>query len=190
VLDEAKLSDLQTLFADDLQGSHNPLVNLNPPSAVIIPGPKVMTSKVMRKCIFQSRSQRSFMTTFLLPLSEDVFFHCTLAGNDVETKASAVAEDKTIIEIKEGPNGEIQMKGVKIGVTNVDIQVSGSSYTFTGILVKKKVEVFIYTYRLGKTHPTQRGVDEWGASRAQVWSIFLTSSFLNLKQSLRHPFAA
>lgn len=81
-----------------------------------------------------------FHDNFSLPLSEDVFFRCSLAGNDVETKASAVAEDKTIIEIKEGPNGVIQMKGLEIGTTNIDIQVSGSSYTFTGILVEKTSE--------------------------------------------------
>lgn len=43
VLDGAKLSDLQTLFADDLQVSYNPLGSLTTPSAVIVPGPKVMT---------------------------------------------------------------------------------------------------------------------------------------------------
>jgi hypothetical protein len=43
VLDGAKLSDLQTLFADDLQVSHNPMGSLTTPSAVIVPGPKVMT---------------------------------------------------------------------------------------------------------------------------------------------------
>jgi len=43
VLDGANLSDLQTLFADDLQVSHNPLGSLTTPSAVIVPGPKVMT---------------------------------------------------------------------------------------------------------------------------------------------------
>jgi hypothetical protein len=43
VLDGAKLSDLQTLFADDLQVSHNPLGSLTTASAVIVPGPKVMT---------------------------------------------------------------------------------------------------------------------------------------------------
>ena len=43
VLDGARLSDLQTLFADDLQVSHNPLGSLTTPSAVIIPGTKVMT---------------------------------------------------------------------------------------------------------------------------------------------------
>ncbi len=43
VLDGAKLSDLQTLFADDLQVSHNPMGSLTTPSAVIVQGPKVMT---------------------------------------------------------------------------------------------------------------------------------------------------
>jgi superfamily II DNA or RNA helicase len=43
VLDGAKLSDLQTLFADDLQVSHNPLGSLTTPSAVILPGTKIMT---------------------------------------------------------------------------------------------------------------------------------------------------
>jgi hypothetical protein len=43
VLEGAKLSDLQTLFADNLQVSHNPLGSMTIPSAVIVPGPKVMT---------------------------------------------------------------------------------------------------------------------------------------------------
>jgi hypothetical protein len=43
VLDGAKLSDLQTLFADDLQVSHNPMGSLTTPSAVIVSRPKVMT---------------------------------------------------------------------------------------------------------------------------------------------------
>jgi hypothetical protein len=43
VLDGARLTDLQTLFADDLQVSHNPLGSLTIPSAVIVPGPRVMT---------------------------------------------------------------------------------------------------------------------------------------------------
>ena len=43
VLDGAKLPDLQTLFADDLQVSHNPMGSLTMPSAVIVPGPKVLT---------------------------------------------------------------------------------------------------------------------------------------------------
>ncbi|MEN4012195.1 MAG: hypothetical protein ROW48_09200 [Bellilinea sp.] len=43
VLDGAKLPDLQTLFADDLQVSHNPLGSLTTQSAVIVPSPKVMT---------------------------------------------------------------------------------------------------------------------------------------------------
>lgn len=79
-----------------------------------------------------------FQENFSLPLLEDTFFRCTLADNDAEIKASAVAEDKTIIEIKEGPNGAIQMKGLKLGTTNVEIHVSEFSYTFTGILVEEK----------------------------------------------------
>lgn len=43
VLDGAKLPDLQTLFADDLQVSHNPMGSLTTPSAVIVPVPKVLT---------------------------------------------------------------------------------------------------------------------------------------------------
>ena len=43
VLDGAKLTDLQTLFADDLQVSHNPMGSLTTPSAIIVPSPKVMT---------------------------------------------------------------------------------------------------------------------------------------------------
>ena len=43
MLEGAKLSDLQTLFADDLQVSHNPMGSLTTPSAAIIPGPKVTT---------------------------------------------------------------------------------------------------------------------------------------------------
>ena len=43
MLKGAKLFDLQTLFADDLQVSHNPMGSLTTPSAVIVPGPKVMT---------------------------------------------------------------------------------------------------------------------------------------------------
>ena len=42
VLDGAKLPDLQTLFADDLQVSHNPMGSLTIPSATIVPGPKVL----------------------------------------------------------------------------------------------------------------------------------------------------
>ena len=42
VLDGVRLSDLQTLFADDLQVSHNPMRSLTTPSAVIMPSPKVM----------------------------------------------------------------------------------------------------------------------------------------------------
>ena len=43
VLDGAKLPDLQTLFADDLQVSHNPMGSLTTPSATIAPGPKVLS---------------------------------------------------------------------------------------------------------------------------------------------------
>ncbi|HML39400.1 MAG TPA: DUF6094 domain-containing protein [Bellilinea sp.] len=43
VLDGAKLPDLQTLFADDLQVSHNPMGSLTAPSAAIVPGSKMMT---------------------------------------------------------------------------------------------------------------------------------------------------
>lgn len=43
VLDGAKLPDLQTLFADDLQVSHNPMGSLTIPSAVIVPSPKLLT---------------------------------------------------------------------------------------------------------------------------------------------------
>ena len=43
VLDGAKLPDLQTLFADDLQVSHNPMGSLTTPSAAITPGPKVLS---------------------------------------------------------------------------------------------------------------------------------------------------
>jgi len=41
VLEGAKLSDLQTLFADDLQVSHNPMGSLTAPSAVIVSGTTV-----------------------------------------------------------------------------------------------------------------------------------------------------
>ena len=43
VLDGAKLPDLQTLFADDMQVSHNPMGSLTTQSAAIVPGPKVLT---------------------------------------------------------------------------------------------------------------------------------------------------
>jgi hypothetical protein len=43
VLDGAKLPDLQTLFADDLQVSHNPMGSMTAPSAVLLTGyPKTM----------------------------------------------------------------------------------------------------------------------------------------------------
>jgi hypothetical protein len=60
VLEGAKLSDLQTLFADDLQLSHNPLGSLTVPSAVIVPGPKVMTwdDWVTHKIVVVRRTRR------------------------------------------------------------------------------------------------------------------------------------
>jgi len=60
VLEGAKLSDLQTLFADDLQVSHNPMGSLTTPSAVIIPGPKVMTwdDWVSQKTVVVRRTRR------------------------------------------------------------------------------------------------------------------------------------
>ncbi|GAP21878.1 DUF6094 domain-containing protein [Leptolinea tardivitalis] len=60
VLDGAKLSDLQTLFADDLQVSHNPMGSLTTPSAVIITGPKVMTwdDWVSQKTVVVRRTRR------------------------------------------------------------------------------------------------------------------------------------
>jgi hypothetical protein len=63
VLDGAKLSDLQTLFADDLQVSHNPMSSLTTPSAVIVPGPKVMTwdDWVTTKAVIVRRMRRKEM---------------------------------------------------------------------------------------------------------------------------------
>ena len=60
VLDGAKLSDLQTLFADDLQVSHNPMGSLTTPSAMIVPGPKVMTwdDWVSQKTVVVRRTKR------------------------------------------------------------------------------------------------------------------------------------
>ncbi|MAT45442.1 MAG: hypothetical protein CL609_24200 [Anaerolineaceae bacterium] len=60
VLDGAKLSDLQTLFADDLQVSHNPLGSLTLPSAVIVPGTKTLTwdEWINQKTIVLSRPKR------------------------------------------------------------------------------------------------------------------------------------
>lgn len=43
VLDGAQLADLQSLFADEMRLSHDPLGSLVLPSAAIAPGPKVMT---------------------------------------------------------------------------------------------------------------------------------------------------
>ncbi len=60
VLDGAKLSDLQTLFADDLQVSHNPMGSLTKPSAAIVPSPKVMTwdDWVSQKMVIVRRTRR------------------------------------------------------------------------------------------------------------------------------------
>ncbi len=60
VLDGAKLPDLQTLFADDLQISHNPMGSLTTPSAVIVPDPKVLTwdQWVAQKTVIVRRSKR------------------------------------------------------------------------------------------------------------------------------------
>ena len=60
VLDGAKLSDLQTLFADDLQVSHNPMGSLTVPSAAIVPGPKVMTwdEWVTQKTVIVRKTRR------------------------------------------------------------------------------------------------------------------------------------
>lgn len=60
VLDGAKLPDLQTLFADDLQVSHNPLGSLTIPSAVIVPGPKVLTwdEWVTQKTVIVRKTRR------------------------------------------------------------------------------------------------------------------------------------
>lgn len=65
VLDGAKLPDLQTLFADDLQVSHNPLGSLTTPSAVIVPGPKVMTwdEWVTQKTVVIRRTRRKEVVT-------------------------------------------------------------------------------------------------------------------------------
>jgi hypothetical protein len=60
VLDGAKLSDLQTLFADDLQVSHNPMGSLTTPSAAIVPSPMVMTwdDWVSQKAVVVRRTKR------------------------------------------------------------------------------------------------------------------------------------
>lgn len=60
VLDGAKLPDLQTLFADDLQVSHNPMGSLTTPSAVIVPGPKVLTwdEWVTQKSVIVRKAKR------------------------------------------------------------------------------------------------------------------------------------
>lgn len=60
MLDGAKLSDLQTLFADDLPVSQNPMGSLTTPSATIVPGPKVMTwdDWITQKTVVVRRTRR------------------------------------------------------------------------------------------------------------------------------------
>ena len=60
LLEGAKFSDLQTLFADALQVSRNPMRSLTTPNAVIIPGPKVMTwdKWVSQKTVVVRRTRR------------------------------------------------------------------------------------------------------------------------------------
>jgi hypothetical protein len=43
VLNNADLPDLQAMFADDMQVSHNPMGSMITPSAIIVPDPKVLT---------------------------------------------------------------------------------------------------------------------------------------------------
>ena len=43
VLNGADLPDLQTLFADEMKVSNNPLGSLTTPSATILPGEKILT---------------------------------------------------------------------------------------------------------------------------------------------------
>ncbi len=65
VLDGANLPDLQTLFADDLQVSHNPMGSLTTPSAAIVPGPKVLTwdEWVTQKMVTVRRVKRKEVVT-------------------------------------------------------------------------------------------------------------------------------
>lgn len=60
VLNEADLPDLQAMFADDMQVSHNPMGSLTTPSAVIVPDPKVLTwdQWVAQKTVIVRRSKR------------------------------------------------------------------------------------------------------------------------------------
>jgi hypothetical protein len=60
VLAGAKLSDLQTLFVDDLRISHNSMRSLTTPSAVIVQRPKVMTwdDWVTTKTVVVRRTRR------------------------------------------------------------------------------------------------------------------------------------
>ena len=63
VLNGADLPDLQTLFADEMKVSHNPMGSLTVPSAVIVPGPKVMTwdDWVMGKTVVVRKTKRKEM---------------------------------------------------------------------------------------------------------------------------------
>ncbi len=60
VLDGANLPDLQTLFADDLQVSHNPMGSMTTPSATITPGPKILTwdEWVTQKTVIVRKTKR------------------------------------------------------------------------------------------------------------------------------------
>ena len=60
VLDGAKLPDLQTLFADDLQVSHNPMGSLTAPSATIVMGSIVLTwdEWVTQNAVFVKKMKR------------------------------------------------------------------------------------------------------------------------------------
>ena len=42
-IDHRRVANLQTLFAENLQVSHNPMGSLTTPSAAILPGPQVLT---------------------------------------------------------------------------------------------------------------------------------------------------
>ncbi len=65
LLDGAKLPDLQTLFADDLQVSHNPMGSMTIPSVPILPGPKVLTwdEWVIQNQLVLRKSRRKELVT-------------------------------------------------------------------------------------------------------------------------------
>ncbi len=60
MLDGAKLPGLQTLFADELEVSRNPVGSLTIPSAVIVMGTKRLTwdEQVMQKSLIVRRTGR------------------------------------------------------------------------------------------------------------------------------------